>query len=292
MSTLVYNSDTKQIPKDAHIMIIGAMKSGTTALYTALIQHPRICPCITKEPEFFSENQSHGIRTGKIARLLSSSFSYADLWRFRPGKHRYALEASTGYTKLPFEPNPPAKIKEYGLNPYLIYMVRNPFDRIESQYNYMLPFAYFNPKESITDQICVALSCYARQLDPYRKLFGTDRLLIIDFDDWINDQGSVLTRVCRFLHLEDFNVQSLLINRLETRHTRIEVMINTSRICRALLPHGKIRMRIGRALARFSKPAAKRRLTADERKTIRDLLFQDMKEFGRVYGFPVEKWGF
>jgi hypothetical protein len=268
------------------------MKSGTTALYTALIQHPRICACLVKEPEFFSENQSHGIRTGKNAMFPGPSFSYADLWRFRPGKHRYALEASTGYTKLPFEPNPPEKIKEYGLDPYFIYMVRDPFARIESQYNYMLPFAYFNPKESITDPICVALSCYARQLDPYRKLFGTERLLIIDFDDWINDQGSVLARVCRFLNLENFNVDSFLVNRLETRHTQIEVTINTSRILRALLPHGRFRMRLGRALSRFSKPAEKRRLTEKERAAIHDMLRDDMAEFGRVYGFPVGKWGF
>lgn len=292
MSTLVYNSDTKQIPKDAHIMIIGAMKCGTTALYTALIQHPRICPCVTKEPEFFSETQFHGIRSGNFGEYLSATRDYSDLWNYRPGKHRYAIEASSGYTKYPTEQNPARNIKAYGLEPHFIYMVRDPFARIESMYNFMVATPPFDVKESMTDPYYVALSNYYFQLEHYRELFGTERLLIIDFDDWITDRDAVLARVCGFLGIEEFTVNESLINNFETRNTQIEVYIHTSRMMRALLPGTKIRFRLGRALSRFSKPAAKRRLTADERKAIHDLLSQDMKEFGRVYGFPVEKWGF
>jgi hypothetical protein len=292
MPQLVYNTGAKQIPKDAHLMIIGAMKCGTTALYTALIQHPRICPCITKEPEYFSETQSHGIRAIQGDELWATSRTYADLWNFRPGKHAFAIEASTGYTKYPMEQNPARNIKNYGLEPHFIYMVRDPYRRIESMYNYMVAMPPFDAKESLTDTYYVALSSYFFQLEHYRELFGTGRLMIIDFDDWIADRDAVLARVCRFLGLEDFTVDEELIDRYETSHTQLEVRLHTSRILRALVPGKKQRYRLGLALSRFSGPAVKRRLTADERAAIHDLLKKDMKEFKRVYGFPVEKWGF
>ncbi len=292
MATLIYNKATKQIPKDAHIIIIGAMKCGTTALYNALIQHPRICACMLKEPEFFSERQSHGINARINAEQWGTSLDYSDLWRFRPGKHKFAIEASTGYTKYPFEPHTALNIKNYGLDPHFIYLVRDPYARIESQYNFMMPYPYFNPGEPITAMTCVALSNYFLQLEPYRKLFGTGKLTIIEFDDWVSDYRSVISLIFNRLGIDDFGIDPALVNKNETRFTRVEVGINTSRITRALLPSGKLRFKIGRALRQFSKPADRRRLDEQERAVIHDLLENDMKEFGRVYGFPVGKWGF
>src|SRR3954463_14010007 len=99
------------------------MKSGTSSFYRYLSQHPQICQAKVKEPEFFSEHQAHKHLCDK----------YSDLWEFDPDRHRIALEASTGYTKFPSEPNVPRNIFEYGLRPKMIYCVRNPFERIISQ---------------------------------------------------------------------------------------------------------------------------------------------------------------
>ncbi len=59
-----------KIPKDAHVMIIGAMKAGTSSLYDYLLEHPAICPAVTKEPEFFSEHQGHGVEAADYGRRL------------------------------------------------------------------------------------------------------------------------------------------------------------------------------------------------------------------------------
>src|SRR5262249_47769756 len=109
-----------KIQPDAYVMIIGAMKSGTSSLYHYLTQHPEICACVKKEPEFFSAHQLH--------RYQNVS-DYQDLWTFNPAVHRLALEASTGYTKYPEEIDVPRKIHDYGLRPKFIYLVRNPFER-------------------------------------------------------------------------------------------------------------------------------------------------------------------
>jgi len=70
------------------------MKCGTSSLYSDFAKHPDDLPCITKEPEFFSEHQKH---------CYNGVTNYEDLWNFDPGVHRFALEVSTGYTKYPEE---------------------------------------------------------------------------------------------------------------------------------------------------------------------------------------------
>ena len=109
---------TDRIPRDAYAIIIGSMKCGTTTLYSYLQGHPQICPSITKEPAFFTKNHPHAIQVD----------NYSDLWSYNESVHKYALEASTGYTKYPSEPNVAKNIYNYGIRPKFIYIIRNPFD--------------------------------------------------------------------------------------------------------------------------------------------------------------------
>jgi hypothetical protein len=70
-----------------HVFLIGAMKSGTTTLHEYLIQHPEICPCISKEPEYFSKKMGNPkLKEGK----------YEDLFPWNDSNHRFTLDASTG----------------------------------------------------------------------------------------------------------------------------------------------------------------------------------------------------
>ena len=116
-----------EIPGDRYALIIGAMKCATTSLFAYLAEHPAIAPATVKEPEFFSKHQGHRV---DVAR-------YEALFDFDPDRHRYAMEASTGYTKHG-ERGAAAAMHAYGIRPRLVYVVRDPFARIESHYNFML----------------------------------------------------------------------------------------------------------------------------------------------------------
>jgi len=115
------------IPADAFVIIIGAMKCGTTTLYDNLIKHEEFCPAKDKEPHFFAKATNRFTRPGR----------YEQLWNFQPKVHQYAIEASTGYTKYPLEAGVPQRVHAYGLKPKFIYIVRDPFMRIESEINFL-----------------------------------------------------------------------------------------------------------------------------------------------------------
>ena len=83
------------MPIPRHLLIIGAMKAGTTSLFGWLAQHPAIAPSTKKETNFFS----HG------AAASGGPEDYAQNWNWLPNQHRWAMEASPAYSKLPARPN-------------------------------------------------------------------------------------------------------------------------------------------------------------------------------------------
>ena len=107
---------------DNFALIIGAMKAGTTSLFKYLSQHPEICACQEKEPNFFASdiNWSKGLDW------------YQNLWKWNQDLHKIALEASTFYTRLP-EANAAERIAQIKAKFKFIYILRNPVERIESQ---------------------------------------------------------------------------------------------------------------------------------------------------------------
>jgi hypothetical protein len=268
------------IPTDAHAIIIGAMKCGTSSVYDYLCGHPEICPCRTKEPEFFSENEKHGT---KVA-------NYEDLFSFDRSKHKYTLEASTGYTKYPREPNVPGNTYEYGILPKFIYLIRNPFDRIQSHYNFMQWDDHWTL--DIIDHHQINTSNYFLQLERYKPYFPMNRVLILDFDDLKNDPSGILKTIYDFLGLSHsyFPAHYEVANRspmsgIEKKMKNIKI----DRLCSHLPASFRHTLRV--ALGKIF-PAKQRELTKAEREYIFNQLYQSMQKLHTVFGIDTQKWGF
>ena len=138
-----------------HVFIIGAMKSGTTSLFQLLSQHPSISPCRTKEPEFFGSDFSE-----------SEWQEYDALWDWDEETHRYALEASTGYTKAPGSSGVFDRISNAPMGTSrFIYLIRHPLDRIDSQVRHALFEGWGQSLDDGVPQDAIDFSRYAFQLD-------------------------------------------------------------------------------------------------------------------------------
>ncbi len=262
-------------------MIIGAMKCGTSSLYSYLKGHPEICPARLKEPEFFSQHQAHGMQVN----------DYASLWSFDSTVHKYALEASTGYTKFPLESDVPAKIFNYGIQPKFIYLIRNPFDRISSHYNFMKDQKSWHL--DIVDTHLINISNYFLQLEQYRKYFPLENILIVDFDDLRSVPDIVLGRIYDFLGISrDYLPQEYTIKNATRTTPKWQKTLEKSKLGSIMRYVPKPLRVVGQRIVKSAFPSEKRKLTAEEKDFVFHRLKEDMAKLHHIYGVDVQKWGF
>lgn len=171
-------------------MMIGAQKCGTTSLAAQLAQHPGICFCSTKEPGFFHQH----------ADWREQLSSYHALYAPKPGQ--LCGEASTMYTFLPEWRETHQRLFTYNPDLKLIYIMRNPVERVISNYTHDLVrnFVKAGPDTAVfQDPVYLNRSRYAVQMRPYRELFGAEKILLLIFEEYVRDQGRALEQVATFL---------------------------------------------------------------------------------------------
>jgi hypothetical protein len=232
--------------------IIGAMKSGTTTLFGYLTQHPQIAPNLyDKEPEFFSK-ETMAEATDDYYRQYFPKFY----------RHQVALEASTGYTKMPGYPDVAARLKSLPQKKHFIYIIRDPVDRIESHMAHVVASGRISPDHLFDeDKLAhyLAVSRYAMQLDAYRAQFPDQKILLLDFEDLKAQPVQTAQIACQHIGVEaSFPFQ--VIGPLNTR--------------------------------RSHNGASEIKLSASQRAMLKDKLQPDMRRFAADYGFDISRWGF
>ena len=193
-----------------YVIIIGAMKSGTTTLFDLLAEHAAIAPASYKEPGFFAFDAE-----------WNKGFDWFDtLFDFDPDTHVYRLEASTDYTKAPFvtgvwarmTANPDVEVK-------LLYIMRHPIRRIESHARHV----QINRREigrQVSDRpdhgldagispVNLAISHYADQLDAYAEARARGQLHCLTLEELQADPEATMARIWAFLDLPPLLKQSL-----------------------------------------------------------------------------------
>jgi len=246
-------------------MVVGAMKCGTTTLCHYLGKHPDIGFSNPKEPCFFSQSPDWQ--------------TYLDNYHaiFPPNKKIYG-EGSTEYTKSPLLKSEIWKdIHTYNPDMKIIYMVRNPFERIIS--HYVFQYIRFKTDSLITKAIheipgIIEISKYYYQILPYLKQFGPENVLILDLDDYVKNPSSMLRECFSFVgaNEEEFNYQQKFVNKNPT-----EYGINAKNAAKLLAK--KRRMRV-----------AKPRLNKKDREWITAQLKQDVADLSIVAQKDFSHW--
>ncbi|MBD3296379.1 MAG: hypothetical protein GF392_03340 [Candidatus Omnitrophica bacterium] len=226
---LVVNKVTKKIEAIKRIVpnliIAGAQKAGTTTLYKYLSKHPDVCMSSPeKEPGYFIFNEwskayfleRKGIDISSRTELLRKYMLYGY------SGQKYFGDASTHYTigDRGYKFNIPAKIKSLSPGARIVYIIRNPIDRIISLYNHI------HRRENLTQEIerdasLVATSKYYYQIKPYVDAFGKNNIKILLFEDFIKDPQRALDDLFDFLGIKRMCLSSETIhaNRTVSRKT-------------------------------------------------------------------------
>lgn len=281
---MVYNTYSP-IPPEAFILIIGAMKAGTTTLYGHLAAHPKICPPRMKEPDFFLQEKLGTLGDG----------SYEKLWRFDPAQHSFAIEASTGYAKH-FSDAVPKKIKHFGLQPKLIYILRDPFERIQSEYNFMKRFDPNWPWDIDTEGSVIS-SDYMHFIDIYEEVFGLGSVYVIDFDDLVQQPLETVNNILKELGLIPFEtlVKDKVENATVSRSPLESRLIGPFRPLINIMPTGlrdSFKAILRPVLSQVSHQPAYVRLTNLQRAKIKETLAPGMVRLAQRTGIDISKWGF
>ena len=182
------------------LLIIGSMKCGTTSLFNHLAEHPEISGCKEKEPKFFTQE-------GSWKRGYDF---YTGLWDYDSETCKYALEASTNYTKISRITNAADRIhqvqSEQNVRFKFIYIIRNPVDRIISHCTHDLEakwsVKYKQPLVHGIPYTAVETSKYAMQLEAYYNKFPREDILILSFDELKKNPKGLLKRVCEFAEID------------------------------------------------------------------------------------------
>jgi hypothetical protein len=179
-----------------NFMIIGAQKSGTSSLAEQLATHREICFCKEKEPAYFNTVSDWQSRLEEYHRLYS------------PSANQICGEASTSYTFIPEYQETHSRLFAYNSNLKLIYIMRQPLERIRSHYAHRVAHGRVHdpPDVSIfSDPTYVKRTCYWLQIQPYLELFGPDNVLLLIFEEYIRDQMKTLRQIASFLEISASN---------------------------------------------------------------------------------------
>ena len=170
---------------------IGAPRSGTTWLHELLKSHPEVYVPQRKEVRFFELYYDRGLQW------------YEDIFPSYPEERGYKAigEFSPGYL---YYPNCPERIAKVSSISHLILILRNPIDRAYSDYGLRVryrdfagPFEDFLPIEPEV----VEMGHYSVKIKDYLQHFGMDQLLVLIFENAVNDVPGTKRALANFLGL-------------------------------------------------------------------------------------------
>jgi len=202
--------------KKIHFFIIGAAKSGTTALNDYLRQHPQICMASKKESHYFAFKDQLPIFNGpgdlKSENIINSKEQYFSLFNCNETTKLYG-ESSVFYL---YYQHVAENIYKYNPKAKIIVLLRNPIDRAFSNYWYLknkgredsISFSEAIEKENHRKNnnwepiwFYTELGLYYNQLLPYYQLFPSENILVLIYEDFRKYNKESLSMVCRFLHV-------------------------------------------------------------------------------------------
>jgi len=255
-----------------NLLIIGAQKCGTTSLHAYLDRHPDVYMAAEKELDFFIADRA---------------------WRNGPdwyaGRFRDDAvvrgEASPNYTGWPVWDGVPERAARVVPDARLVYVVRDPLERIESHYlqRRLEDGERGDIAAAIGDvddpqNLFVARSRYATQLECWLEHFPQERVLVLPAEDLRDRRSDAVAAVLAHVGL-DGRVDP---EALQTEHHRSQDKGELPRLL-GVLP-ARLRRRVP------GHPVDRQRLPGALRERLVELLAPEAQRLRALTGLRFEEW--
>jgi hypothetical protein len=287
--------------------LVGAFKSGSTALYEQLRRHPQVFMPFHKEPLFFGDDLTR--RYGRISQA-----EYLRLFRgARPGQR--VGEASTWYL---YSASAAREIRDFAPGAQILVLLRNPVDVMHAQHSQLL----FNAVEDI-DDFEDALAAepdrragrrlppgpinvenlyyrhsvrFAEQLERYLEAFGRERVHVMLHDDLLRDGAQVVRGCLEFLGI-DSSLAAAPPTVNESRRVRSPLVQRLVMAPRLLMPVAPLLRRFplvraarSRLLQINSRSQRRSQLDARLRRRLAEEMAPEIERLARLIGRDLSAW--
>ncbi len=173
-----------------NLFLIGAMKCGTNTLYRKLEEVEAICTPSTKELDYFTKTSNKTV--------------YENLFDHKPNT-AVLLEGTTQYSKSKNFRWCPERIFAHNPNAKIVYLVRDPIERISIQLKHYLKhghevnFADLDNDPSF--QTCISYSLYYNELSKYASVFSPQNIVVLTFEHFINHQHDTINELLDYFSI-------------------------------------------------------------------------------------------
>jgi len=277
-------------------IIGGAPRCGTTYLADRMSQHPQICMSAAKEPWYFvvAPEPKGAFRLLRLRtrgyhhrgpRWYESQFAHC-----RPGQ--LLGEASVGY--LHHEESA-EMIKAAAPDVKLVFMLREPVDRIISQYLFDLRYWRLPSLEQMIhtndDRLTrlIDASCYARHLERFYATFPRERIEVLFLEDLQRDAAAVIAAAFGFVGA-DASFEPSRISSL-TNETRLSRSRFVAQLFRSRpLPYARLQRpweRVADTVVRYNARPSDVTVSDATRDELWRIVREDFERLPEVIGRPV-----
>lgn len=288
-------------------IIIGAAKSGTTSLHHYLLEHPRVSMSDPKELNFFVDAPV----VGNWHRGLAWYKSF-----FPAGKLNGESSPAYTFEGENYAPKAALRIKNIMPDAKLIYLLRNPIERIQSHYLQMLFMGRIPLKVSLDDLLSRGPGCqsgihgdcytnivysslYCRQISHYLNFFSLEQIHFLTLEDLKRDPAAEMFKLWKFLGIEEdapSQVSRTIHN--NTSHKKIRIINPTARMKKIVPRYDFFSSLCPAAIKYIYRKSVERPLETRERKFISEknlnrlfsLLSPDIEKLSRITGREYSAW--
>jgi hypothetical protein len=195
-----------------NFLIVGAARSGTTALYQYLRQHPQVYMCPVKEPGFFAfEGEEPGSgepehdRTKRSIRRPASALRITDVDTYRALFQDVSDEAAIGEASPVYliYPRAAQRVRHYIPEAKLIAILRDPVERAYSAY--VMKGLHVGGGRGAFGQAArnIYWGFYYTHLIRYFDIFDPAQIRVYLYEDFRADPVGILRDVFCFLGVSE-----------------------------------------------------------------------------------------
>lgn len=301
--------------------IVGAPKSGTTALAHTLSQHPEVYIPAEREPQFFGNDLSKESEPDAVPRSLDELLSPNYLRWFKGCNESIMVgEKSVGYL---YSKNAAKEIKTFNPSAKIIIQLRNPVDMMHSLHWHMVHHRHVEPIKEFAQALLLEpermqgsyvpplldtpselyyldRAKYASQVKRYLDIFGRESVFISTYEEFARVPEKVIARLCSFLNV-DWPVDNIDIKRKNRARIHRSIYLynfihkrnKLKQVIKALYPSkfNSFARRVVRTMEQLNtKEVARPHLSSRQRQECKKLLMPDILELEELIGIDLSHW--